>query len=772
MFVRIATLDQPQPPEKMARSLFHRVRLLTAAAILAIAAGTCTLCDDSAGNTVGSAAFPAASCGAISACSLPDGVYWLSPAGTAYQASCAGGWALAMKVDGAQQTFAYSSAYWTDGALLNADAVTGAGVGEAKLAPFLDLPGDSIRLVMTAPNGQTGSPVVVTPGSFTSLRALFSGGYVATTTPLTDWYAAVPGSLTHQPHCNAQGINIANSNVGTFRIGLIGNNENDCGSVDSIFGVGGVVTYWEGPCDTPWSGICFSSGSFMSPACLNIGPAACGDCCFLVYGTTYRASFPGVFAVYVSSVSLQITSCPVSPSSTPAPSCLPSAYTSYPYTDLSGTVLSVTLGAPTERDCQLSCCSVLSCVGYSWAGMLPNLACFLFANVTGVSPNVLLSSGVLIAATPPPTPAITPSLPPPMSPAGSPSVAGSVGPRRSPTSTAQGSPTATATASVVSMYGPSDTIFSYSCDESEGLAQFTTRNPSGLTFVPDRFGVGGAALSFTLHSSMVSAVMSNLPLGNAPRTTSVWATSSSSLSMIGWGANILNSQYITNGRFSLYCTPGPCIYVIGEGNDHGFACSASSGWTHFAATFDGSTLCLYANGESKSCVTTSYNTNADADKQFVQLGVSPWFYNNGNTGEDFSGILDDVRVFARALSSSEITALYSAPRPTTLPSISPSPLPTPLCNYRPLPRTDLVGTLVGNAWYPGTSLPSPSESACRQSCCDAPSCDAYTFASNDLALATRQGLAYPDASCFLYTNVTALVPSSYSTSGALFSTYS
>ena len=117
------------------------------------------------------------------------------------------------------------------------------------------------------------------------------------------------------------------------------------------------------------------------------------------------------------------------------------------------------------------------------------------------------------------------------------------------------------------------------------------------------------------------------------------------------------------------------------------------------------------------------------------------------------------------------------PTPSATPksfSASLTASPTPYCAptlYRALPRTDLVGTLMGNAWYPGTSLPAPSESVCRQACCDAPACDAYTFASGDLEFASRQGLAQ-SAACFLFTNVTALVPSNLVTSGVLLSSYS
>ena len=116
-----------------------------------------------------------------------------------------------------------------------------------------------------------------------------------------------------------------------------------------------------------------------------------------------------------------------------------------------------------------------------------------------------------------------------------------------------------------------------------------------------------------------------------------------------------------------------------------------------------------------------------------------------------------------------IAALTPA-SPSTVSTASPTPACAPAL-YRALPRTDLVGILMGNAWYPGATLPASSEAACRQACCDAPVCDAYTFSSNDLSFALQQGLI-ASASCFLYTNVTALVPNGAFTSGALLSTYS
>jgi hypothetical protein len=102
---------------------------------------------------------------------------------------------------------------------------------------------------------------------------------------------------------------------------------------------------------------------------------------------------------------------------------------------------------------------------------------------------------------------------------------------------------------------------------------------------------------------------------------------------------------------------------------------------------------------------------------------------------------------------------YSNVAPTPTPTMTPST--TPYCQpglFRPLPRTDLVGTLAGTALSPGDAVGLPSEAECRQACCDAAACDGYTF---DASAARRTGAG----DCWLYVNVTQLVPNSGMASG-------
>jgi chitodextrinase len=71
-------------------------------------------------------------------------------------------------------------------------------------------------------------------------------------------------------------------------------------------------------------------------------------------------------------------------------------------------------------------------------------------------------------------------------------------------------------------------------------------------------------------------------------------------------------------------------------------------WTHLAQTYDGSTLQLYVNGV---VVASKARTGA------LQTTTSPmWIGGNNPYGEYFTGRIDDVRVYDRALSVSEITS--------------------------------------------------------------------------------------------------------------------
>ena len=170
-----------------------------------------------------------------------DGVYTLSGAGVApFQAYCdmtndGGGWTLAIKADGTNLTFGFTSALWTNTALLNPDKPA-FDTTEAKLQAFNVIPFTQIRAAITDA-GVTRA--VVLSKAATSLAALFGGPYSATTLGRNAWEGVMAsGSL--QLNCNLEGINANAGGSNTqVRIGIVGNEQNDCSSTDSWIGIGG-----------------------------------------------------------------------------------------------------------------------------------------------------------------------------------------------------------------------------------------------------------------------------------------------------------------------------------------------------------------------------------------------------------------------------------------------------------------------------------------------------------------------------------------------------
>lgn len=82
----------------------------------------------------------------------------------------------------------------------------------------------------------------------------------------------------------------------------------------------------------------------------------------------------------------------------------------------------------------------------------------------------------------------------------------------------------------------------------------------------------------------------------------------------------------------------------------------STGWVHLAGVYDGSKLNLYVNGVLQKDQPALSGMTANA-LQPVLLNYSNVYGDRGT----FAGIMDDVRVYDRALSPSEVAALYALP---------------------------------------------------------------------------------------------------------------
>ncbi len=125
----------------------------------------------------------------------------------------------------------------------------------------------------------------------------------------------------------------------------------------------------------------------------------------------------------------------------------------------------------------------------------------------------------------------------------------------------------------------------------------------------------------------------------------------------GW-RTLLLKEAPTGLAYALYLQDGkPAVYVNLGAYDEGKVATASiplNAWSHVAATYDGSTLRLYVNGSSAGSRSLPGALTVAPDHPLRLGGNSAW-------GEYFQGRLDEIRVYNRALTQTEIQADKDAP---------------------------------------------------------------------------------------------------------------
>src|SRR5206468_2316498 len=98
---------------------------------------------------------------------------------------------------------------------------------------------------------------------------------------------------------------------------------------------------------------------------------------------------------------------------------------------------------------------------------------------------------------------------------------------------------------------------------------------------------------------------------------------------------------------------------------NGTAAVPTGVWTHLAASYDGTTLRLYVNGAQVSQSAVSGSIAASSSP--LRIG------GNAIWGEYFTGLIDEVRVYNRALSAAELqNDMNTSVTPdTTPPAVTP-----------------------------------------------------------------------------------------------------
>ncbi len=140
-----------------------------------------------------------------------------------------------------KDTFSADSLHWTKDSVYNVEnGLKSFENEEGKFAGFNSMKLQSICMGIQV-KGVTKWIKTAVPS--TSLLEIFKKGtYQPTSFGRNTWINLISGSYL-QPHCNREGFNV---NIGMIyaRIGIMGNNENDCRSPDSFIGFGTNYLQW------------------------------------------------------------------------------------------------------------------------------------------------------------------------------------------------------------------------------------------------------------------------------------------------------------------------------------------------------------------------------------------------------------------------------------------------------------------------------------------------------------------------------------------------
>lgn len=165
---------------------------------------------------------------------------------------------------------------------------------------------------------------------------------------------------------------------------------------------------------------------------------------------------------------------------------------------------------------------------------------------------------------------------------------------------------------------------------------------SNVTFTAS--GKFGAAAVFNGSSSYISIPQGSLPVGASARTVSMWinTTQTTLAELYGYGVDGNNLYYAVNINAAAGKI-GTAFYA----NDHNFTASVIDGaWHHIVSVYNGNTVEMYVDGQSVGNATAgAVNTSAAGSPKIGK-------YN-------YTGSIDQVRIFNDSLTSDEVTQLYN-----------------------------------------------------------------------------------------------------------------
>jgi hypothetical protein len=193
-------------------------------------------------------------------------------------------------------------------------------------------------------------------------------------------------------------------------------------------------------------------------------------------------------------------------------------------------------------------------------------------------------------------------------------------------------------------------------DDESGNGNNGTVN--GATLTSDRFGNGNSAYEFDGVDDLIEALGSNNYISDT-LSISLWMQSISTPAVLGnYTLFELGGAGLAGVRWGVLVDPSNSVLAVGRGcGGTGNALVSTlggNGWRHYLVVVRGTTHSIYENGIFKGNSTNSLISSLGCSTSNLFFGVSQW-----SSPYYYSGKLDDIGIWNRALDSSEVAQLYN-----------------------------------------------------------------------------------------------------------------
>lgn len=215
-----------------------------------------------------------------------------------------------------------------------------------------------------------------------------------------------------------------------------------------------------------------------------------------------------------------------------------------------------------------------------------------------------------------------------------------------------------------------------------GAPSFVPGVVNNAAYFPNPSNGGGFGHSWFENTAIGSAIT------GPPCTFACWFNFTAAVSgsyqptIFALGSNAGNPSLVVN----INPSPSWMIVTVNTGTVafpvNNYSVSPNT-WYHVAVTYDNSNIVTYVNGSSINSTAMTGNFVVSAANSLLRIGSYP---NTSGNGTGFQGMIDDFRIYNRAITAAEVSRLYSA-RPSVTLSVSNSN--AGLSNY--------VGVLTPNA---------------------------------------------------------------------------